>query len=53
VDGDFVVDGHHRVTAADKAGVDIVTTPGGKVSDGMKADTPADFSEVNVVHVDY
>jgi ParB-like chromosome segregation protein Spo0J len=28
VDGDLVVEGHHRVMAAKKAGVDIVTTPG-------------------------
>ncbi len=28
VDGDLVVEGHHRVMAAEKAGVKIVTTPG-------------------------
>ena len=28
VDGNVVVGGHHRVMAAEKAGVKIVTTPG-------------------------
>lgn len=51
VDGDLVVDGHHRVMAAKKADVDIVTTPG-TASPTQKANV-TNFEDVKVDPVDW
>ena len=52
VEGDLVVDGHHRVMAAEKAGVDIVTTRG-KASSVQKADALNSFEDIKVDPVDW
>lgn len=52
VDGDLVVDGHHRVVAAKKAGVDIVTTPG-TVSNASKANALDSFDHIKIDPVDW
>lgn len=52
VDGDLVADGHHRVMAADKAGVDIVTTPG-TASSVQRANALDSFDDIKVDSVDW
>ncbi|MEZ4467720.1 MAG: hypothetical protein R3F43_25580 [bacterium] len=52
VDGDMVVDGHHRVMAARKAGVDVVTTPG-TASNASKSNALRSFDDIMVELVDW
>lgn len=52
VDGDLVVEGHHRVMAAKKAGVDIVTTPG-TASPIKKANALDSFDDIKVDSADW
>lgn len=52
VNGDLVVDGHHRVMAAKKAGVDIVTTPG-TATTVKKANALDSFDDIKVDPVDW
>jgi RHS repeat-associated protein len=52
VDGDLVVEGHHRVMAAEKAGVDIVTAPGTATSVN-KANALDSFDDVKVDPYDW
>ena len=52
VDGDLVVDGHHRVMAANKAGVEVVTTPW-TASDAARRNALGSFDDVRVDPVDW
>jgi len=52
VDGDLVVEGHHRVMAAKEAKVDIVTTPG-KASTAQKAEALESFDDIEIDPVDW
>jgi uncharacterized protein (DUF1015 family) len=52
VDGDLVVDGHHRVMAAEKAGVQIVTTPGA-ASSVQRAKALDSFDDIKVDPTDW
>ena len=52
VDGDLVVEGHHRVMAARQAGVDIATTPG-TATTVKRARALNSFDEIKVDPVDW
>jgi len=52
VDGDLVVDGHHRVMAAKKAGVQIETRPG-TASDVQRSNALDSFDDIKVDPADW
>jgi hypothetical protein len=52
VDGDLVVNGHHRVMAARKAGVEVATTPS-VASSSAKANALDSFDGVKIDPVDW
>lgn len=52
VDGDLVVDGHHRVMAARKAGVELATTTS-VASSSARANVLDSFDDVKIDPVDW